>query len=77
MNNKNSSGDTSHEVNRSTNSNNSKNSPERKHTLQGLISKIKQSDTSTFGNSIVDLSELFPDQESLSQKYIIVNNSNF
>ena len=35
-------------------------SVEKKYTLQGLISKIKQSEPSTIGNTFVDLSELIP-----------------
>jgi hypothetical protein len=45
--------DSSPELNR-TNTN------EKKYTLQGLISKIKQSESTTIGNTIVDLSEVFP-----------------
>jgi len=33
---------------------------EKKYTLQGLISKIKQSESTTIGNTFVDLSEMFP-----------------
>ena len=39
---------------------------EKEYTLQGLISKIKQSELSTVSNTAVDFSEIFPNpQESL------------
>ena len=64
-----SSSDLSQEISRS-NSNltiNSQINQEKKYTLQGLISKIKQPEPTTIGNSFVDLSEVFLNQD---QKYI-------
>jgi len=60
--NKNNNTDLSQEMSRS-NSMSSLNNPinqEKKYTLQGLISKIKQSESTTIGNTFVDLSEMFP-----------------